>query len=394
MIAALRPRPSLVLALLTSRSSAPLSSRCFTRCPNLRETVTLVTAAALCLVVLEPAWAGAGRRAAGASVSSRSSPGLALAFKVEPLGMLFALVAVVAVDRQLDLLDRLHARQRRAAPDHILCLLRRGARQHDRDRLRQEPVHAVPVLRAADALDLSAGHPQAERGSHSRRPHLSPAPARAPRSCCSCRRSSPPGCSPARSISRPAASSPARSARRVIALLLALYVFGIGKAAVMPLHFWLPAAMVAPTPVSALLHAVAVVKAGVFTILKVVVLVFGVETLSSSRRNRLWLTVVAGFDDPRRLAHRAAAGQPQAPARLFDRLAALLRRPRRGDPGADLGGRRRPAHRGACRQQDHAVLRGRLDLHRRPSDRGQPARRHRPAHAMDHGRVRHRRARA
>ena len=55
-------------------------------------------------------------------------------------------------------------------------------------------------------------------------------------------------------------------------LLLALFVLGIGKAAVMPVHRWLPAAMVAPTPVSALLHAVAVVKAGVFTITKVIVL--------------------------------------------------------------------------------------------------------------------------
>ncbi|BCP52771.1 cation:proton antiporter [Kaistia sp. 32K] len=76
--------------------------------------------------------------------------------------------------------------------------------------------------------------------------------------------------------------------------LLALFVFGAAKAAVMPLHRWLPAAMVAPTPVSALLHAVAVVKAGVFTILKVVVSVFGIETLAASGASQ-WLVYVAGF---------------------------------------------------------------------------------------------------
>ena len=59
--------------------------------------------------------------------------------------------------------------------------------------------------------------------------------------------------------------------------LLVLFIFGIGKAAVMPVHRWLPAAMVAPTPVSALLHAVAVVKAGVFTVLKVTVYIFGID---------------------------------------------------------------------------------------------------------------------
>src|SRR5690606_6649952 len=62
-------------------------------------------------------------------------------------------------------------------------------------------------------------------------------------------------------------------------VLLGLFVFGIGKAAVMPVHRWLPAAMVAPTPVSALLHAVAVVKAGVFSILKISVYVFGIDAL-------------------------------------------------------------------------------------------------------------------
>jgi multicomponent Na+:H+ antiporter subunit D len=79
----------------------------------------------------------------------------------------------------------------------------------------------------------------------------------------------------------------------VLGILLALYVFGIGKAAVMPLHFWLPAAMVAPTPVSALLHAVAVVKAGVFAIVKVVVYIFGIAALQTSGEAG-WLIYVAG----------------------------------------------------------------------------------------------------
>jgi len=77
-----------------------------------------------------------------------------------------------------------------------------------------------------------------------------------------------------------------------LTVLLALYLFGIGKAAMMPLHFWLPAAMVAPTPVSALLHAVAVVKAGVFCVVKVVVYVFGLETLTASGANE-WLIYAA-----------------------------------------------------------------------------------------------------
>jgi multicomponent Na+:H+ antiporter subunit D len=67
-----------------------------------------------------------------------------------------------------------------------------------------------------------------------------------------------------------------------IGLMLFLYMYGIGKAALMPIHRWLPAAMVAPTPVSALLHAVAVVKAGVFTVLKVIVYLFGPEFLRQS----------------------------------------------------------------------------------------------------------------
>jgi multicomponent Na+:H+ antiporter subunit D len=65
----------------------------------------------------------------------------------------------------------------------------------------------------------------------------------------------------------------------MLTAIFVLYVLGIAKAAMMPFHSWLPAAMVAPTPVSALLHAVAVVKTGVFVMVRVVVHVFGVNLL-------------------------------------------------------------------------------------------------------------------
>ena len=85
-----------------------------------------------------------------------------------------------------------------------------------------------------------------------------------------------------------------RASDEVVIALLLLYAFGTGKAALMPFHRWLPAAMVAPTPVSALLHAVAVVKAGVFTVLKVVVYVFGLDVVSSTVAGE-WVMYAAGF---------------------------------------------------------------------------------------------------
>ena len=80
-------------------------------------------------------------------------------------------------------------------------------------------------------------------------------------------------------------------------ILLFLFVFGIGKAALMPLHWWLPAAMVAPTPVSALLHAVAVVKAGVFSILMVICYIFGPEFMNSSGSGTflIWASTITLF---------------------------------------------------------------------------------------------------
>jgi len=79
-----------------------------------------------------------------------------------------------------------------------------------------------------------------------------------------------------------------------VIVLLGLYVFGTGKAALMPFHRWLPAAMVAPTPVSALLHAVAIVKAGVFTVMKIIVYVFGIEFLADTGAS-VWLMYAASF---------------------------------------------------------------------------------------------------
>lgn len=65
----------------------------------------------------------------------------------------------------------------------------------------------------------------------------------------------------------------------LLSIIFILFLFGFAKSAVMPFHGWLPAAMVAPTPVSALLHAVAVVKTGVFTILRVIFFVFGADLM-------------------------------------------------------------------------------------------------------------------
>ena len=79
----------------------------------------------------------------------------------------------------------------------------------------------------------------------------------------------------------------------LLTTLYVLSVFGVGKAALMPFHRWLPAAMVAPAPVSALLHAVAVVKAGVFTVVKLTVYLFGLGELERTGAAD-WLLYVAG----------------------------------------------------------------------------------------------------
>jgi multicomponent Na+:H+ antiporter subunit D len=68
----------------------------------------------------------------------------------------------------------------------------------------------------------------------------------------------------------------------LLVVLLVMFLFGFAKAGLMPFHAWLPGAMVAPAPVSALLHAVAVVKVGVFSIIRVLTGIFGVDLLAKT----------------------------------------------------------------------------------------------------------------
>ncbi len=76
----------------------------------------------------------------------------------------------------------------------------------------------------------------------------------------------------------------------LVRITYVLFIAGLAKAALFPFHNWLPSAMVAPTPVSALLHAVAVVKAGVFSVSRIILSGFGTETMDA-----LWLGIPTAY---------------------------------------------------------------------------------------------------
>ncbi len=93
---------------------------------------------------------------------------------------------------------------------------------------------------------------------------------------------------------------------RLVVLTYWLYIFGVGKAALMPFHNWLPSAMVAPTPVSALLHAVAVVKAGVFCVCRIVLSVFGTKTAGTLTMSQIFIGVPGSMLGDISMAHGTA----------------------------------------------------------------------------------------
>jgi multicomponent Na+:H+ antiporter subunit D len=99
----------------------------------------------------------------------------------------------------------------------------------------------------------------------------------------------------------------------LLLMIFALFLFGFAKNALMPLHSWLPAAMVAPTPVSALLHAVAVVKTGVFSTLRVFLFVFGLDAMRELGADNLALIAASVTI---MVASLLALGQDNLKARL------------------------------------------------------------------------------
>ena len=278
-----------LLAVLTPFAGAALIGLAH-RWPNLREAVTLATAAVLFALVIS--LFGEVRDGARPALTVvEIMPGLGIHFAAEPLGVLFATVSSL-----LWILTSVYSIGYMRAND-------------ERDQTRYYAYFAIALGCAAgiafaadiftlfvfyEGLTLStyplvthAGTPEARRGG---RTYL--------------------GMLLGTSIGlmllaivwtwieagtltfTPGGIFSGRTSSWLSGVLLVLYVFGIGKAALMPLHRWLPAAMVAPAPVSALLHAVAVVKAGVFTVLKVAVYLFGVEHLAGLTSGR-WLLWVA-----------------------------------------------------------------------------------------------------
>jgi multicomponent Na+:H+ antiporter subunit D len=289
-VSAATPETLLALAFALPLAAAVLIPLCH-RAPNLREAVTLIAAAGLAWAV----WSLLPAVLAGARPTwhlVRVAPGLDLALEVEPLGMLFALVAgSLWIVNSVYSVGYMRANGEPRQTSFYLCFA----------------VSLFATMGVAFAANLFTlfvfyelltlctyplvthkGTPEAMRAGRvylvlllaTSTVLLLPAIVAT-------------GLIAGTLEFAPGGVLGGKTSPAVLGVLLAMYAFGIGKAALIPVHFWLPAAMVAPTPVSALLHAVAVVKAGVFAVLKVVIDVFGVDTLADAGTAG-WLVWAAG----------------------------------------------------------------------------------------------------
>lgn len=283
------PETAILLALILPVIGSLLICLTGSR-PNLRETVTLVTAVALfCLVLIVLSSVIAGERPEVTLIEM--FPGLSLSFKVEPLGATFAVIA-----SGLWILTSLYA-----------IGYMRG--HHEENQTRFYACFAlalastIGVAFAGNMLTLFTFYEVLSVCTYPLVTHSGTAEAkRAGRVYLGILLGTSIGFQLfAIGYTWVAAGTldftdggilDGKLSDGLVALLLVLYVFGIGKAALMPFHRWLPAAMVAPTPVSALLHAVAVVKAGVFSVLKVAIYIFGLDLLTKTDAS-LWLAYIA-----------------------------------------------------------------------------------------------------
>lgn len=262
------------------------------RWPNLRETITLVTAVSLLYVVasLVPTVL-AGQRPS--STLMTMLPGLSISFVVEPLGMLFALIASV-----LWIVNSIYS-----------IGYMRGNKEHNQTRFYVcfaiALASTMGIAFAGNLITLFLFYEALTISTYPLVTHHGTVEAkRAGRVYLGILIGTSIGLLLLAIVWTWSLTGTLdftdggiladRASAATTGVLLALYMFGIGKAALMPVHRWLPSAMVAPTPVSALLHAVAVVKAGVFTVVKVIVYVFGVESLATLGSGN-WLVWIAGF---------------------------------------------------------------------------------------------------
>jgi multicomponent Na+:H+ antiporter subunit D len=262
------------------------------RWPNVREAVTLTTAVALFLSaisVLLDLNAGLTPRL----VLAEPIPGVAIALRAEPLGMMFALLASgLWIVTSIYAIGYMRARREQNQTRFYLCFaiaLSGAMGVALAENLFTLFVFYEMLTLSTYPLVAHAGDRNAVKGA---RTYLGILLATSIGLLL-------PAIVYTYSIAGTVSFTPGgilagKAGQTEAALLLALFVLGVGKAAVMPVHRWLPAAMVAPTPVSALLHAVAVVKAGVFTITKVVIYIFGTDFLAAIPAERL-LVYLAGF---------------------------------------------------------------------------------------------------
>jgi len=284
--------PNLILLALLIPLLAAVGIAMTARWPNLREGVTLVAAAVLIMAVwsLIPTIQDGGRPQL---VIGEMLPGLVFAFRVEPLGMLFAaLASLLWIVNSIYSIGYLRGNKEGHQTRFYLCFAIAIAATMGV----AFAENLLTLFLCYEILTLSTYPLVAHKGD--------PETVKSARIYLGILIATSIGLFlPAILWTQALAGTLTFTPGGILAgnitgaatgLLLGLYVFGIGKAAVMPVHRWLPAAMVAPTPVSALLHAVAVVKAGVFSITKVMVYVFGGEFLDSQPGTD-WLVPVACF---------------------------------------------------------------------------------------------------